>query len=221
MKRYRAIYLILAIMCMRPLIKSQDSAEKIFTHIYETGVWGKPWFSGGGSTVVECVPYMQLLQNILKKYHIKSVADIGCGDWLFSRHIDWAGINYNGYDVVKHLIETNQKEFGTDNINFKHADFTTQDIPQADLLLCKEVLQHVTNEDVHYFITHCLPKFKYCLIVNEVDYNGSSDNPDQIRGETRKIDLTRAPFFVKGEVLLIYQSAPGIYKQVLWIENNV
>ena len=133
---------------------------------------GKPWFSGGGSTPKQSAPYIEILKDILKKYHVKSVADIGCGDWQFSRHINWAGISYVGYDVVKCLIEMNQKQFGSDKIIFKQADFTKEDIQSADLLLCKEVLQHLTNSDVQYFIKNCLPKFRYSLIVNEVNPDG-------------------------------------------------
>lgn len=200
---------------------SKNSSEEVFTNIYEKGIWGGKWFSGGGSKVEGSAPYMKLLQEFLKKYEIKTVVDIGCGDWLFSRHMDWTGIQYTGYDVVDHIIEVNQKQFASNNIVFKKADCLSDYIQGGDLLLCKEVLQHLTNDDVHYFIKNIIPKFHYCLIVNQIDrITKSSDNPDQARGGTRPIDLTKAPFSVKGKVVLIYESEPGVFKQVVCVVND-
>jgi len=200
---------------------AENSSEAVFTDIYQRGVWGGQWFSGGGSKAESSLPYMNILNYYLRKCHIKSVVDIGCGDWQFSRYIDWSGINYTGYDVVKHIVDVNQKQFGSTNIIFKHGDFISNEIHGGDLLVCKEVLQHLTNSDVHYFIKNIIPKFRYCLIVDEVNaVTKSSNNPDNPRGSTRQLDLTKEPFSVKAEILLVYESEPNVFKQVLLIVNE-
>lgn len=203
-------------------IKRQDITQA-FTHIYEIGGWGRDTqgnaISGGGSLVQNAKKYMTFLQNFLKKNNIKSVIDVGCGDWSFSQYIDWTGIDYVGYDVVKSVIDTNNKKFSNKNCIFLLGDATQLDLPQADLLICKDVLQHLSNEDVSLFLKQ-LNKFKYCLITNDVNPQTETSTNENIEtGSYRIIDLTKSPFAVKGHKVLTYISDQN-KKQVLCIINN-
>lgn len=72
--------------------------------------------------------------------------DVGCGDWQFSQAIDWGTIKYIGYDIVKQVVKANRKKFGTRLISFIHGNGVQCDLPMADLLICKDVLQHLPNE---------------------------------------------------------------------------
>lgn len=71
---------------------------QIFQDIYTGGKWGYsiiPGIHGGsgpGGDPIIAEPYMKFLQNFLKDKDIKSVVDLGSGDWHFSRYIDWSGI---------------------------------------------------------------------------------------------------------------------------------
>ena len=47
-------------------------------------------------------------------FKIKSVCDIGCGDWQFSQYIDFKGFKYTGIDCVKSVIDENKKKPLTD-----------------------------------------------------------------------------------------------------------
>lgn len=204
-------------------ISKEDPHQQVFSHIYSNKVWGTnaegEGFSGGGSLVENTQPYMKLLDHFLKKRKIQSVVDVGCGDWEFSRYINWKTINYLGYDVVPFVIEKDQKKFGTSNIKFVHANFLKENLPAADLLICKHVLQHLTNADILAFLPQ-LSKFKYCLITNEVyPKTLSSDNVDIEIGQGHKIDLSKPPFSVKGEVLLNYKVGPTVH-QVFLIKNK-
>ena len=201
---------------------ADPSSEEIFTEIYKKKGWGTndqgESHSGGGSTLEGTAPYRGMLQNFLRRYHIQSVVDVGCGDWEFSQAIDWSGINYYGYDVVEFLIEKNQNRFGSDYIHFFHSDGIQTDLLPADLLICKDVLQHLPNEDILVFIEQ-LSKFKYCLITNDVDPKTfTSSNPDIERGGFRPVDLTKPPFNLKGTKIFTYLSGT-IPKQVLLIDN--
>jgi SAM-dependent methyltransferase len=204
------------------LLNADQSAEEIFTYIYDKGVWGCNeeglGSSGTGSTVQNTEPYMKFLQNFLIENKITSVVDVGCGDWTFSQHIDWGNIHYTGYDVVKHVIERNQIKFSSPTIQFIHADISLIAFPSADLLICKDVLQHLPLKDISLFLKQ-IHKFRYCLITNDVDSDTlTSYNSECPRGAYRSLDLTNAPFNVQGTKLLNFLSY-NVMKQVLLIEN--
>jgi hypothetical protein len=78
----------------------------------------------------------------------------------------------------------------------------TAEIPEADLMICKHVLQHMPNRDVFLFLK-LLPKFKHSLILNakpigeeNIEHSVSETFPFW---EDRGIDVRLAPFHVKGK----------------------
>ena len=199
-------------------LHAEQTSEDFFTHIYEKGLWGKRngvGHSGSGSSVQNAAPYMQLLEKFLVENKIKSVVDVGCGDWSFSQHIPWGEIQYTGFDVVKSVIERNKQRFTAPNLTFTHADAAFTDLPEADLMVCKDVMQHLTNADIQRLLKQC-GKYKHCLITNDVNPDTlSSDNADRV-GDYHQLDLTKPPFNFKGKVLLNYPSG-YVVKSVLHI----
>lgn len=207
-------------------IFADSASETAFTNIYKNKVWGTnehgDGSSGGGSTLQQTTIYRNFLQNFLKAYDIKSVVDAGCGDWTFSRSMNWSGIDYIGVDVVKSVIDKNISFFEKPSVHFIHEDLLTAELPSADLLICKDVLQHLPNEAILKLISQ-FKKYKYCLITNDVDADIQSNNNFEIKiGQWRPIDLTCAPFFVDGVKLLSYRGNRSVrMKQVLFIRNEM
>lgn len=197
-------------------------AQAVFSEIYDNKVWGtnsegQGW-SGGGSSYEATSVYRAFLQDFLKQHNVCSVVDLGCGDWEFSKHIDWEGIHYCGLDVVPSVVEKNKARYESDSIHFKQHDGIQSELPSAQLLLCKDVLQHLTNEDI-INISKQFKKFKYCLITNGVDpVNYSSDNRDIERGDYRPIDLSKPPFNLPCTKMINYRVGCFTIQTVL-IEN--
>ncbi len=202
------------------------SLEDVFTSIYKKAHWGKnengEGSSGGGSTVEVTAEYRAFLQHFMEENKITSVIDVGCGDWEFSKLINWRNIKYTGYDIVKPIIEKNKIQFETDTISFIHGNAIKIDLPEADLLICKEVLQHLSNKEIALFLKQ-LPKFKYAILVNDVDRDTlTSENRDIASGGYRLLDLRNPPFSLKAMVVFNYQ-APDPHremKQVLLFVNE-
>jgi SAM-dependent methyltransferase len=191
--------------------------DAVFTTVYETGEWGKPWYSGDGSTVANTQGYVAFLQQFLKDHQINSVADVGCGDWQFSRHMDWSGISYRGYDVTPGIVERN-RQFESPTIQFAHLDLTEKRVPAADLLICKDVLQHLSNDKIQQFLTQ-LGQFRYCLITNDIQSSGPSvPNRDIRSGGYRPIVLTLPPYNLHAKEVFRF-TAGATVKQVLLVEN--
>lgn len=151
--------------------------KEIFTEIYDKNVWGG---SGGGSSPENTVEYRKLLQKFLKDKNIKSVVDYGCGDWSFSHLIDWTGIKYVGYDLVDSVVDNNNLKYKTDNIRFTpFGPLLAMDL--GDLMIIKDVLQHLSNDDIISILTHHR-HFKYILITNTLGTTENDITPGDCRG---------------------------------------
>lgn len=171
----------------------KDNLGKQFDAIYSVNRWGIG--SGAGSMPQVTAGYREFLQNFIAQHDIKTIADAGCGDWQFSRLMDFSKVQYTGYDVSSIVVEQNTKLYQKDNIKFILYDGNWEQIEPADLLICKDVLQHLPNSYIHNFLK-ILPKFKYAIITNDIDdlhpQNNNADLP--VAGGFRPIDLRAEPF---------------------------
>jgi SAM-dependent methyltransferase len=172
-----------------------------FNHIYAEGTWGKDvagkGTSGTGSTLEITREYRVYVEDFLKKHRIKSVVDAGCGDWSFSSAIDWGDTTYLGIDIASDVIAAVRNKHEKGRIKFQVGDITDE-LPAADLLVSKDVLQHLSNDLVHRFIRNNLRKGKYKWVILTNDRG--SENRDVASGGYRAIDLAAPPFEVKGLV---------------------
>jgi SAM-dependent methyltransferase len=179
-----------------------------FDSIYKDAKWGAnaegAGNSGTGSTVAATLIYRTFLQQFLKENNIKSVVDAGCGDWEFSQAIDWTGIDYKGYDIVDAVVEADKKKYAKPNIQFFAANIVDTELPPADLLISKHVLQHLPTADVEKFVKQ-MKKYKHVLFTNGVHpLFLTARNTDIKPGEYRELDLLRPPFNIPGIKVLTY-----------------
>lgn len=198
-----------------------------FEQIYAENKW--LYGSGEGSQRQHTKRYTSFLQGFLRKNKIKSVVDMGCGDWQFSQFIHWDGIDYRGFDVVSSVIEANQRKFAVPGIRFQLTVGDGSDLPSADLLIAKDVLQHWSNDAIKAFMPN-FKKYPYCLITNCVNPNGKTTNHDIENGGFRYLDLRLAPFGMPAEEVLSFTnnrgligwffSKPSWLKRVLLIRNQ-
>jgi len=120
-----------------------------FSEIYDQNEWG--YGSGVGSLPLNNVDYMRFIRMFIERNDVRSVVDFGCGDWQFSRFIDWTGVAYAGFDVVADVVARNQKLFARDKVSF--STFTPEtNLPSADLIICKDVFQHLPNGSIRRYL---------------------------------------------------------------------
>jgi SAM-dependent methyltransferase len=209
----------------REFTRPDTDAERrqAFLAIYAQKAWGvdaqgRP-SSGMGSTMEFTRVYRLFLQDFLAEHQIRSVVDAGCGDWQFSRSIDWKGIDYLGVDIVPALIEGNRRSYGALNVRFAVADIVRDKLPPADLLIVKDVLQHLPDHDVARFLTQ-LPAYRHVLIVNGVDPLTLTAEPQDIAaGGVRYLDITRSPHSLPGAKVLVWRHG-GHAKLVVHLQNR-
>jgi SAM-dependent methyltransferase len=196
---------------------------EVFTNVYEAARWGTNEAgvpnSGPGSTVERTVVYRAYLQNFLKEHDIHSVVDAGCGDWEFSRLIDWSGVDYKGYDVVESIVERDRELYAAPDRQFFVADILETDLPPADLLIVKHVLQHLPNRDVARFLKQ-LPKYQHAILVDGVDsYALTASNVDIVAGQYRPLDPTQPPFNLGARKDLLYWDGLDMH-EVLHVQRG-
>ncbi len=213
---------VAAIALYRRSTKPDQRRQAVFTQVYDKAIWGKnasgQGYSGVGSTMQATVVYRAFLRSFMEENGIRSVVDAGCGDWEFSHAVDWTGIDYRGYDIVPSIAQNNNKKYAAPNIHFFVADIVKDDLPPADLLLCKHVLQHLSNQDIAEFLKQ-LPKYKFSLITNGVNSQTlTASNADISAGEYRPLDLTREPFGLRARKVLSYFD--GTFAQLVLCVTN-
>jgi SAM-dependent methyltransferase len=181
-------------------LSESDGALDAFRKIYASNHWKGG--SGEGSQVAATEPYRRVLASVLAGRDVKSVVDAGCGDWQSSRLVDWSGKRYLGVDIVPELIASDRASFGSRSVDFVAGDIRTQALPGADLLICKDVLQHWDVQSIRAFMARNLGRYRYVLITNDVASIHSSAemlNGDIPIGHWRPIDLERPPFGLRAQ----------------------
>jgi SAM-dependent methyltransferase len=99
--------------------------------------------SGPGSSISNTLEVRLFLREIIDEFNIKTILDLGCGDWNWFRLVDLSNINYEGWDADVDMISSNQSNYGKDNISFKTYDIVLSDYPEVDLIICRDVLFHM------------------------------------------------------------------------------
>jgi SAM-dependent methyltransferase len=202
---------------------SSAQMQHVFDDIYRNARWGRnaddAGTSGGGSQLQTTVVYRAFLQKFLKDAEVHSVVDAGCGDWEFASAIDWTGIDYQGFDIVPSVVEHDNEKYAKANVRFFVRDIVDGDLPPADLLIAKHVLQHLPTAAVQRFLAK-IPGYRHVLLVDTVDRaTMSSNNPDIEAGSFRYLDVTRSPFEVHGAKLLTYWDG-GNMQQVVYVAGR-
>lgn len=122
--------------------------------------------------------------------------DIGCGDFRVSGDIIkglGGDINWIAIDVSKLIIERNKSLYGCKNVNFIHMDATKQELSKADLVLVREVMQHLSNADILKLIKN-IPRDAKIIATNTVPINCEKQNGDIVTGAQSRAYLQQGIF---------------------------
>lgn len=182
--------------------KTEKEMSDIFSFIYQKDIWQAG--SGTGSKPENTIAYRDFLEKFLKSKNIKTIVDLGCGDWQFSKYVNWREAEYLGVDVVKSVIDADKKLYEKANIKFMLLDFykEREKLPAADLLLIKDVLQHWPTEYIKEFLP-IFNKFKQVIVTNCIKPDKYVNAEIKVGG-FRPLDLTKEPFNLKLQKLLSY-----------------
>ena len=186
--------------------------EQVFTHIYETSIWGSNnndgynGSSGGGSDIdYNKNTYVPFVKDFITNMKIKSIVDLGCGDFRCGPLIyDDLDVIYTGYDAYNKIIKHNSKKHALPKYTFTHLDFCNkkEEIINGDLCILKDVIQHWSLENIYSFLDYIIEnkKFKYILITNCCHQR--QDNTNIQTGDFRPLSIDYLPLKKYGGIKL-------------------
>lgn len=185
--------------------------DQIFDDVYRHHRWGgrrrgRPFFSGHGSDHDVIAGYAEMVRGFIGEQGIRSVADLGCGDFRVGALIAPAAERYVGLDVVPRLVDwLAQTQGRPGTIDFRCADLTRDPLPEADLYLVRQVLQHLSNARISDFLAN-LPQRGWLIVTEHQPDDAALAEPnlDKWSGATIRIGrnsgvyLERPPFSLGG-----------------------
>lgn len=174
-----------------------------FAHIYRENIFGgKQSRSGEGSSMAQTAEIRRVLPGFLQELQIRIFLDAPCGDWYWMKETPLGVNKYIGADIVKELIEENQKNFGDVAHEFICRDLATDDLPYADLIFCRDCLVHLNYADVMKVLANFKRSgSKYLLTTTFVNRD---ENKDLVGKDIwRTLNLQVAPFNFPAPIRLI------------------
>jgi len=193
-----------------------------FEQIYQAHHWGGSSRSGPGSDPHNTGRYINFIKEWLaSRPDVRTIVEVGCGDWSTSSQIGFsANHHYVGIDIVKSNVENNTTKYGTKQIQFIYSDFVEEPPPAGDVVIAKDVLQHLSNVSVLKFIRSSLGRYRYAILTNDVlkveyvpivfgiAYPRRLELPNREinDGGSRPVQISAAPFNIKVSESLFYKN---------------
>ena len=166
--------------------------KKIMKNGWLTNIENDCSICGGGSLLKSNTEVIQLINEVIEKYNINSINDIGCGDLNYIKYtnISKLNIDYLGYDLIPRL------NFSTEQLPIYKEEFDIiNNVPRpVDLTICKDILNHL---DIKTQVNNCLDNIKkstkYLLLTN---YDNIMENnyENNYNGTWTKINFNIKPF---------------------------
>lgn len=208
----------------------RDSAARreIFQDVYQRNLWGRDgrskYFSGIGSRGEAAKLYVGRMAELLQSHAAElgrplTVVDLGCGDFEIGRALleRLPDLHYIACDIVPELIAHNRTVHGGLNVTFQQLDVVTDPLPQGDVCLMRQVLQHLCNADISTFLDRAGYHWAYVTEGHPAHRTGRA-NPDKRtghevrfdwrKGRGRGVELDQPPFNLATEEVFRTSAPP-------------
>ena len=183
---------------------SKLGLQERFERIYHTNLWSDPETrSGTGSSLDSTRMLREKLPHALRQLDARVLLDIPCGDFTWMERVDLDGIEYIGGDIVRSIIQANQQEKAAQGRSFIELDLTRDQLPDADVLLCRDCLVHLSYANIARVFENVRPsRIRYILMTS---FPGRGDNKNVEDGDWRPLDFAAPPFSLTKPILSIVE----------------
>jgi hypothetical protein len=183
--------------------------EQRFTEVYRKGLWG-PQKSGPGSTVDATRSLRNeissLMGGLFPPGSTVALIDAACGDmaWmplLLGELAVERGyvLRYVGVEIVKDLVEKNVETCRSAEriqYSFLHRDLTKSPPPRGDLILCKDLVNHLVFDDIWSLLDGFNRSGSRFLLITSNEGHCNLDIEKMEGNASRHLNLEAAPFFL-------------------------
>ncbi len=183
--------------------------RSVFSTIYRDRIFGdlpgEQFYSGDGSVGAFADTYCRHVESLVRDKGIRSIVDLGCGDFRIGKRLAAMVPDYIGVDIVPDLIAHHRREYGAEHVCFECLDVVEDSLPPGDLCLIRQVFQHLNNAEISTVLAKLAP-YELVLVTENVKAGpGTVPNIDHVHGpRTRLVEdsgvfLTEPPFSVESE----------------------
>ncbi len=133
------------------------------------------------------------LPGLLHRLGAAVLLDAPCGDLNWISHVDLSTIDYIGCDFDReHLVVAKRRKVAMKSRCLLMRDIILDSLPGADVMLCREFLQHLPYNQVEAVLVNFLESGARWLLATS---HGNSENYDIAKmGMFRPLNLLKEPF---------------------------
>lgn len=194
--------------------------QEVFRKVYLDGAWGGAregggrFYSGTGSHDAAIVaPYAEAVGAWAARFAAPlDAVDLGCGDFSVGSRIRGFFAGYTACDIVPEVVAANRERFAGRDVDFAVLDIARDELPPGDVVLLRQVLQHLSNDLIARIVPRIAERYRYLILTEHLpptdDFLPNRDKPTGpgIRlADGSGVVLTRPPFDLRPtseEVLL-------------------
>jgi hypothetical protein len=167
--------------------------QERFERIYSTNLWSDPESRSGVGSGLDSTRVLRAeLPKALHKLETRVLLDVPCGDFTWMKQVDLSGIEYIGGDIVPSIVEANQRVHASETRRFALLDLTRDKLPDADVLLCRDCLVHLSYANIRAVLANIArSNIRYVLMTS---FPGRGGNRDVQDGDWRTLDFQAPPF---------------------------
>jgi hypothetical protein len=147
--------------------------------------------SGAGSDPAIAGRLGAQLPALVQEMGVERFLDVGCGDFVWMRDVD-LGCQYIGVDIVPEVVARNLAEHGRPDRSFLAMNAVSHEVPAADMVLCREILFHLSFDDARALLANIACSGAKWLLATTDSATGF--NADIDSGDFRLLNLSVAPF---------------------------
>jgi hypothetical protein len=200
-----------------------------FEQLYHDRLLGEyETISGSGSTIYNTRLVRKGLQFFID-HHVKSIIDIGCGDFNWQPSMKLDAVSYTATELVNDLVESNSRKFQGSSIRFIHHDIVKSIPEKHDLVLCRDLFTHFSNQDIASAINHIIASGSTYLAATSYypslcklklrEHYHDRLNHDSASGYWRPVNLGSAPFCFPIPMFRIPEAQPGKFLEIWRISD--
>ena len=196
--------------------------RSLFSEVYRKAYWGDssqlPFYSGSGShDSAQTVPYIKAVKSFIKSLPESPViVDLGCGDFNIGQQLYKLARHYHAIDIVPELIVHNRENFDASNLTFSCIDATSENIPDGDILLVRQVFQHLDNDSIIAILKKA-SRYAFIIVTEHIPSGNFEANKNKPCGPDSRlrmksgVDITTPPFSFSGYKSRVLCSVPTSY----------
>ena len=199
------------------MVRANDQVpiSDVFNRVYATNYWGNAESrSGNGSDLKQTQIIRDEIPKLIRELGIRIMLDIPCGDFFWMQECDLGVESFIGADIVPSLIRELNARHRNAHRRFEVLDLTEDALPKVDLVLCRDMLVHLSSSDIRRAVVNLKRSgSSYLLATTFTDRDHNLDIATS--GDWRPLNLQIAPISFPKPLRLINEGCTEYHNQFM------